>query len=172
MHIKHFTLLATALAGMGLWSGCNNGAGALGGSAEQEVPHPVNLMLPKSIRITPFTGMRAFDDAGGVKGIDVHIEAKDTYGDTTRAFGDFRFELYEFKPNSLDPKGAKLGSWDVPVLKPDDNRRHWDPIHRAYEFKLQWDQPIAVGRRFVLVAVFDSPFTDRIFNERVFVSGE
>ena len=37
----------------------------------------------------------------------------------------------------------------------------------------RWDlNPIPVGQRFVLVAVFTSPFTQRLFAERVFVSGQ
>ena len=32
--------------------------------------------------------------------------------------------------------------------------------------------PIPVGRKFVLQAVFTSPFTERMFAERVFISGQ
>jgi hypothetical protein len=116
--------------------------------------------------------MRTFDDAGGIKGIDVRIETKDSYGDTTRAFGDFRFELYSFRPNSLDPKDAKLATWDVPLTDPNTNLLHWDSITRTYQFRLEWSRPIPVGQRFVLVAVFSSPYTQRTFAERVFTSGQ
>ena len=140
--------------------------------AAAPVPYPISLMLPKTLSIHPFTGMRTFDDSGGVKGIDVRIEAKDSYGDTTRAFGDYRFELYTFRPNSLDPKNNRIAAWDVPLTDPGVNGRHWDNITRTYKFRLQWDQSIAVGQRFVLVAVFSSPHTERLFAERVFVAGE
>jgi hypothetical protein len=138
----------------------------------QQVPQPISLMLPKSIAIHPFTGMRVFDDAGGVKGIDVRIEAKDSYGDSTRAFGDYRFELYTFRPNSLDPKDAQIATWEVPLTDPKVNRLHWDNITRTYKFRLQWNQPIPVGQHFVIVVVFSSPLTERMFAERVFVSGQ
>ena len=149
---------------------CQNGG--VSSSSGQQVPYPVSLMLPKSIHIHPFTGMRTFDEVGGVRGIDARIEARDAYGDTTRAFGDFRFELYSFRPNSLDPKNKKIASWDVSLLDSKDNNLHWDGITRTYKFKLQWDQPIPVGQQFVLVTVFSSPFTERLFSERVFVSGQ
>ena len=139
---------------------------------DQPVPAPIDLLLPKEISIHPFTGMRAFDDAGGVKGIDVRIEAKDSYGDTTRAYGDYRFELYTFRPNSTDPKDARIAAWDVALADPLANRIHWDHITRTYKFRLQWDQPIPVGQRFVLSVIFSSPFTQRLFAERVFISGQ
>lgn len=138
----------------------------------QPVPEPLPLILPKTLNIHPFTGMRTFDEAGGIKGIDVRIEVKDTYGDTTRAFGDFRFELYTHQPNSLDPKGERLAVWDVPLINPDVNLLHWDNITRTYKFRLQWNRPIPVGSRFVLVATFSSPFSQRLFAERIFIAGE
>jgi len=137
----------------------------------QFVPPPVDLMLPKSIRIHPFTG-RTFDEAGGIKGVDVQIEAVDSYNDKTKAFGDFRFEMYQFVPNSLDPKGKRIATWDESLWEPKKNLLHWDKITRLYVFKLQWDRPIPVGKRVVLLVSFSSPFTDRLTAERVFVSGQ
>jgi len=138
----------------------------------QAVPAPIDLLLPKTIRIHPFTQTRVFDEAGGIKGVDVRIEAVDAYGDATKAFGDFRFEMYDFVTNSLDPKGKRIATWNESLLEPKRNLLHWDKITRTYEFKLQWDRPIPVGKRYVLVAVFSSPFTRRIIDERVFVSGQ
>ncbi len=176
-HLRHWLWLALLLAALALpacrdvnWPRWN--ARPAQPPATGPVPYPVTLMLPKTISIHPFTGTRTFDDAGGVKGIDVRIEAKDSYGDTTRAFGDFRFELYTYRPNSLDPKDTKIATWDVPLSDPQTNLRHWDSITRTYQFRLQWSQPIPVGNRFVLVAVFSSPYGQRAFTERVFVSGQ
>ncbi len=160
---------------MVLWvcaiAGCKNAPDAAPHAGGQ-VPQPINLLLPRQIRIHPFTGTRTFAEAGGIRGIDVRIEAIDAYDDTTKAYGNFRFELYAFRGNSLDPKGEQLTVWNVPLSEPDDNLLHWDSIIRAYKFKLQWDQPIPVGRQFVLVAVFSSRFTERLFDQRVFVAGQ
>ncbi len=156
------------------WSlrGWNSGTKASPAEPRQAVPKPINLILPRSIRIHPFTGTRTFDEAGGIKGIDVRIEARDAYGDAAKAFGSFRFEMYEFVPNSLDPKGNRIATWQEDLLKPKKNLLHWDKITRTYEFKLQWNQPIPVGRRFVLLAFFSSPFTERFSDERIFISGQ
>ena len=141
-------------------------------SLTKKVPYPLSLTLPKSIRIHPFTATRVLDERGGVAGIDAQVQALDTFGDATKAFGDFRFELYEHVPNSVNSKGELITTWEIPVLRAKDNILHWDDMTRSYQFKLKWDQPIPAGQQFVLVAVFTSRFTERLFDERVFVSGE
>ncbi len=138
--------------------------------AAEVVPEPINTLLPTQIRIHPFTGMRVFSEKGDISGIDVRIEAIDAYGDANKAFGRFRFELYQFKPNSSDPKGLRTAVWNVNVEDFKTNRRHWNSIARTYQFKLAWNRPIPVGQKFILVAVFQSRFTERLFAERVFVS--
>lgn len=135
------------------------------------VPPPLHLLLPAAIDIHPFTGTRTFDAEGGVKGIEVRVTPRDAYGDATKAFGTFRFELYEFHANRADPKGERRAFWDVSVMDPKVNRVHWD-VSLTYKFRLEWDQAIPVGRRFVLVAIFSSPFTKRLFAERKFIAGE
>lgn len=161
-----FTTLSVAMAG------CNSSIFPGSSSSTRPVPEPVNLMLPKSISIHPFTAFRSFDETGGENGIDARIEAKDAAGDTTKAYGNFRFELYAFIPVSADPKGAKLATWDVPLSDAKTSSLHWDGITRAYTFKLRWDQPIPQGAQFVLVAIFSSPFTERLFSERVLIPGQ
>ncbi|MCK4626575.1 MAG: hypothetical protein KAV00_14745 [Phycisphaerae bacterium] len=138
--------------------------------AAEVVPEPINTLLPTQIRIHPFTGLRAFSDKGDIKGLDVRIEAIDAYGDTNKAFGLFRFELYQFKPNSPDPKGPRVAVWNVNIEDFKTNRRHWNSIARTYQFKLAWNRPIPVGRKFVLITIFQSRFTERLFAELTFVS--
>ena len=138
----------------------------------QQVPAPINLLLPRAVRIHPFTGTRTFDQAGGVKGIDVRIEALDSYGDPTKAFGQFYFALHQYVAGNPDPKGKRIATWEENLLEPNKNLLHWDSITRTYEFKLQWYHAIPVGSKFVLAVSFTSPFSERKFAEHVFVSGQ
>ncbi len=140
--------------------------------AAQKIPSPVNLLLPQKIQIHPFTGTRTFDKEGGVKGIDVQVKALDAYEDSTKAFGQFRFELYAHDPSKPSEKGEQLATWTEDVIRPRKNLLHWNKINRTYEFKLRWDKPIPVGQRFVLDAVFTSPFTQRLFDRLQFIAGE
>ncbi len=138
----------------------------------KEVPEPIDILLPQKIRIHAFTGMRVFDENGDLKGIEVRIEAKDGFDDSNKAFGDFIFELYRYRGNNVDPKGERIAVWEEHLLDPYDNLKHWHSISRTYRFKLHWDKPITTGQRFVLVAIFTSPFTERLFDEYVFVAGQ
>jgi hypothetical protein len=142
--------------------------------AQIDVPQPVNLLLPKSINIHPFTVTRKFDQGGGIRGVDVRIEAFNSFLEATKAFGSFRFEVYAYQQNSQEPKGALRGVWEIEpsLLDPRENLRYWNRSQQMYEFKLQWDKPIPVGQKFVLVSVFTSPFTKRLRAERIFTSGE
>lgn len=140
--------------------------------AAQPVPKPLHLLLPQAVRIHSFTGMRTFNEAGGVQGIDVRIEALDAYGDSTKAFGTFRFALYPYRPNLPNKRGQRIATWEEDLLEPRKNALHWDRITQAYQFRLQWNRPVPVGNRYLLTATFTSPFSLRKFAEREFVAGE
>ena len=136
------------------------------------VPPPLETLLPHAIRIHEFTGTRVFNEAGGISGIDVRIQAIDGFGDANKAFGQFRFELYRFDAAGPDHKGARMGVWVEDLTDPKKNRLHWNGITRTYQFKLAWDEAIPIGQKFVLTAVFQSPFSQRRFDTREFVSGQ
>ncbi len=174
-------MVATAtIASAGLLGGCEGGAmpGAIVAAPSSEaatpVPAPINLTLPKTIKIHEFTTTRTFDEFGGIPGIDARVEALDAFGDTTKAFGDFHFELYKFKPNTADSKGLRLGVWEEKLLDPKVNRTHWDEINRAYQFKLKCDKDcgLGVGDKYVLIVTFSSPFSNRLFSKpKIFTAG-
>lgn len=170
-------VLASALVWAGIVLGGCNGQGFEGFWVRPadpntvKVPYPISLTLPKSIHIHPFTGTRTFDKEGGVRGIEVRVTPKDAWGDPTKAFGTFRFELYEYRSDDTRSRSSRKAYWNVSVADPRTNRVHWD-VSLAYKFRLRWDQGIPVGRRFVLVTTFTSPYTERLFAERQFVAGE
>ncbi len=155
-----------------LAAGCNGLEPWTPDDVRTEVPEPIDLLLPQEVRLHPFTGTRMFDAAGGVSGIDVRVEAIDAYGDASKAFGEFRFELYTFDASRPGHRGRQMDVWTVSVDDPKDNRAHWNSISHTYQFKLSWRTPIPVGQKFVLRAIFQSRFTDRLFDEREFVSGQ
>jgi hypothetical protein len=136
------------------------------------VPYPITLLLPKEIKIDSFTGERSFGTAGGVKGVDVRVKAIDHYGDVTKAFGKFRFEVYAYLDYNTDHRGARKGLWEEDISDPKVNIAHWDNIPPGYNFRLRWDDPIAVGQRFILEVTFTSPYAQRKFARRVFIAGQ
>lgn len=172
-----------------LVGGCPGGPGqdsaldsALKGTAQQPkgyeagdiipLPSPIDLLLPTRIRIHPFTGIRQLSEKSNDMGLDVRVEALDAYEDTTKAYGSFRFELYNHIPNEVDPKGGQLATWEVPLTNPKINISHWRKIDRNYQFKLRWGHGLGVGQRYVLVVVFASSYTERLFAQYVFTTGK
>ncbi len=138
------------------------------------VPEPFVWLLPDTIEIHFFTKTRTplKIDGEKVTGLLVHIQAKDVTGVPVKAFGEFRIEAYAYRPNHPDPKGKMREYWTIPLNQLKDNLAYWDPTSKTYAFPLQWSNPIPVGEKLMLVAVFDSPYTRRMSTERQFVSGE
>ena len=133
-----------------------------------DVPEPIDLLLPKKVRIHPFSGRRWLDKDKRVRGLDVRIQVADSLGDATKAFGTFRFELYAYRSHNADAKGPQVTIWEVPLLDAKTNLAHWDGFVRQYRFRLRLDKPLPPHEPFILEAVFSSPFTDRLIDERLF----
>ena len=146
---------------------CSKGPGK---TRIEPVPAPIDLLLPRQVEIHPFTQTAAFDTGGG--GIHARVKALDAFGAETRAFGKFRFELYDFRPQNQDTKGLRLGQWTEDLSHPENNLTHWDRHTRSYEFKLAWDHEIPTGRELILVVLFTSRFTERLIDERKLIAGE
>ena len=161
-HWRRVVILLTAAMAGGCDGAGRNGTPATGPAA----------MLPRQVRIHAFSSTRPFAVEGGINGIDLRVEALDEFGDTTKAFGEFRFEMYEYRRHSEDPRGQRLNVWVVALEDPKENLAHWDGISRTYRFRLGWASPLPAGRQFVMAVVHSSPYGPRLFDQRVLVSGE
>ena len=143
--------LAAALAATALAGGCDampwfSARWTSPPAVKQKVPAPIDHLLPREIVVQGWTGTRVFAEHGGIEGIDVRIQAKDAFGDFTKAFGAFRFELYHYRSGGQDRKGDRIAVWSQPVLAAKDNLEHWDKYLPGYHFKLGLEnQAIPVG---------------------------
>ena len=134
----------------------------------QTVPSPLSELLPRSIQIHEFTAVERFSAAK--QGVNVRLQCTDGFGSRTKAFGRYRFELREFVPAEPTKAGALIRWWVVDLMDVSRNKQHWQNTLMLYEFKLECDQPLATNGKYVLVAAFESPYTERLFTERVFVA--
>lgn len=164
------TMVSIAIIG-GFCAGCDNGVRKFDefmnpGKQRQAVPYPINLQLPKEIKIHPAIKYKIIDQAKGTKIIEVFVEAVDSDGDPTKAYGKFAFQLC--LPGSN--QGA-IATWDsgMDLTSQDKNRQHWDKIKQKYAFRLNIDQQLPAGRQLVLVATYTSDFTPRLTSEANFV---
>jgi len=138
-----------------------------GGRGPIPIPDPIGLLLPTDIRIHQFTQAGTLDEEGKHTGLDVQVEAFDGFDDACKAFGVFRFELYSFVPNSTDPKGGRLASWELVLTDPKINLAHWQPIDRRYRFKLDGAPMTTPTGKLVLTVTFTSDYTRQKFHQRV-----
>jgi hypothetical protein len=139
---------------------------------EQHVPAPIDLLLPSTLDIHPFTQTATFP--AGDMGLHARVQTRDSFGDPTKAFGDFRFEIYLVDPNQPAQRGPRVAQWEVSIADPEQNLLHWDRHTRSYEFKLGGLSPgrLRTGTRLMLVATFSSRFTNRITAEREIIAGD
>ena len=129
-------------------------------------------LQPKQIRLHPFTGTVTFSQGGGISGIEARVEVIDQFGEATKAYGSFRFEMYEYRPHQADPRGRQLACWQDQIADAKTHHEHWDPLFEVYKFRLQWDDPIPVGKKFVLDAVFVGSGGPRLFDRGIYMSGQ
>ena len=89
---------------------------------------------PVAVNIYPGTRFIMEDDKPI---LDAGLELVDDMGDSVKAPGTARFELYE--SGTGDTLGRRLYAWDVNVLTPADQRTYYNRVIRAYNFRLGVD---------------------------------
>jgi hypothetical protein len=153
---------------LGFVVGCARGAisEAGGGPTVEEL---VSYYSPRSIKILPFTKPRSFDEDAVPDGIAVSLQPRDGAGDPVKAYGTFLFELYAYKAGTGSHRGERLQTWDKSISNPNDQKQFWQRVTATYEFQLSWEgQPIPPQKRYILVASFQAPGGERLFDEYEF----
>ena len=124
------------------------------------VPRPINLIIKKKMKAHGFTQIQK-----NRRDIDLYIKAIDAFQDGTKAFGDFRFELYELDTHAIgsDKKGKLVDRWEcVGLDDPKLNATHWDRTTSSYHFKLQTPRKLKADK-YILSGCFKSRFSSKIF---------
>ncbi|NLX04971.1 MAG: hypothetical protein GXY33_07490 [Phycisphaerae bacterium] len=122
----------------------------------------MTVLLPEKIDVLPFTKPASFDDDAVPDGLEVVLRPLDELGDQTKAVGTFRFETYAFHKASTDPRGPRLGIWEVDLSTPEAQKEHWDAITRTYRFRLGWAGEKIQPGKYVLEVTYISPWGDRL----------
>jgi hypothetical protein len=105
-----------------------------------------------------FTKVQRPDPAAHNPGyIEVCVELHDQFGDPLKAVGEFRFELFKYRPAFADPRGSRftvngLQTFDLTGLEA--NQQHWNPITRSYKIALQLPDVPRDASRLVLQITF------------------
>ena len=90
------------------------------------------------MRLQPST--RYLDEIGHTI-IDVRVELIDEMDDPIKESGEYRFELSTMPRSTEVAAGRLLYAWSlIPVVTIEQHQLHYDPIARAYRFKLELDR--------------------------------
>jgi len=146
---------------------------AIGGTACHQPAAPVEqgpvaeevrrLTHPQRVIVLPFTKPKSFDSDPVPDGVEVTLRVVDVMNDPVKAWGTFRFELFERRPASGDPRGERLQNWAKTIGIVDDQVNYWDRVTQTYRFPLGWEgRPLEPERTYVLDVLFAPPEGDRI----------
>ena len=111
------------------------------------------MFQPAAMRINPtFTRLRQGEDR--LERVETDVELADAFGDATKGAGGIYFELFKYRPEGTDVRGAPIGEPAFYDLSTDDaQRRHWQNVIRTYRFRLPFDGLTPKGR-YVLSATY------------------
>lgn len=141
--------------------GCSHGTARPDGSVA--AGRRIDLLLPKTIDILPFTRPASFDQDAIPDGIEVVLRPLDAFGDPVKVIGTFRFELYMFRKASADTRGHRLGFWQVDLTDEQAQKKHWDRFPPTYRFRLGWSPELKIERgKYVLEVTYLSPWNQRL----------
>ncbi len=126
----------------------------------------VELLLPAKIDVLPFTKFKSWDTDPAIDGIEVYLRPLDSFGDQTKAIGTFRFELYTFRKAHRDPRGNRIGFWEINLTTKEAQTLHWDKITRTYKFKLGLAENMNITPgKYILDTTFILPWESRLSTE-------
>ena len=140
------------------------------GCEDSLLSHPStqpDLFAPTSMRVHPiFTQLADWTHSGKPVGVEAQLEFTDQFGDPTKASGIVLFELFEFRRESPDPRGKRLGHWVGSLATLDEQRERWNTTLRTYRFQLDYPA-VDPTHTYVLNATFELSSGGRFFDHIV-----
>lgn len=115
------------------------------------VPNEPWVLTPVSMRVYPST---RFVKENNQALLEARVETLDEMGDSIKAVGRFRLELFDPARKREVNIGQQLYSWDVPMWTLDQQRQCYDPVTRAYRFRLILDTPTPPADPLILRVTF------------------
>jgi hypothetical protein len=130
-------------------------------------PQVADLFAPTAMRVHPiFTQIADWTHSGKADGIEAQLEFTDQFGDPTKASGRVLFELFEYRRDSPDPRGKRLGRWVGSLETLDEQRERWNTTLRTYRFQLDYPA-VSPSQSYVLSGIFELSGGGRFFNSIV-----
>jgi hypothetical protein len=128
----------------------------IGGCYDPHIPVQSDVLQEEDstverIHISAITEIVPDSAASDGMQIKTLVELFDPSGSPVEAPCVIRFEFYEFRPMSSDPRGRRLLIWpDQNLNEPGTNDEHWKDFLRGYEFFLPLEFTLQEGKKYVL----------------------
>lgn len=116
-----------------------------------------------ALRIYPST---RFVREQGTPMLEARIEMFDQMGDSIKASGQLRFELFAAGHAPGIDVGRLLYSWDIALMGLEEQQRYYDPITRAYLLRLRLDSASITRREVLLRVTFQAGDEARLIDEQ------
>jgi hypothetical protein len=142
----------------------------LGGCSSSTLPQPRTeeenrLFGPVAMKLDTFSKVKDWSGGGKPEGVEALVEFDDRSGDRTKSAGTVLFELYDYRPNWPDPRGARMvNPWTASLSSYDQQKAHWERASGAYIFRLACDG-LQWNHNYVLSATFESSPGNRFFSQ-------
>lgn len=129
------------------------------------VGNPDSAWRPEAeaLRIYPST---RFIRENGTPMLEARVELFDQMGDSVKASGRLRFELFAGSSTPGVEAGRLLYSWDIDLLTLEDQQEHYDPITRAYLMRLRLDSTEITRSDVLLRVTLQRGNEDRLSDEQ------
>ena len=115
-------------------------------------------IMPVQMRVLPSTRFVQLDKQIL---LESRVEFQDELQDTIKAAGTFQFEVFAVNRQGQLIESQKLFSWKLDVLTREANKEFYDPVTRAYLFRLEVDQ-LPTLQRVALRVTFVPPAGKRL----------
>jgi hypothetical protein len=119
---------------------------------------------PAKVSFLPLTEIVAAQGPDKPGKIAAYVNLTDSAGAAIKYPGVFRFELYEYMQDLIEPKGKRLAIWeDQDLTAFADNNSAWRDFLRAYQFDLAFKADTDI--KYVLEVTFISPKEKYLTNQ-------
>ncbi|MEM9417491.1 MAG: hypothetical protein AAGA25_00370 [Planctomycetota bacterium] len=157
------TFAMALAAGTGALMGCQPKGPAPPKPVERETAETGWQPKAVALRIYPSTRFVREQDTPM---LEARIEMFDQMGDSIKASGQLRFELFAAGHAPGIDVGRLLYSWDIGLLTLEDQQRYYDPITRAYLLRLRLDSTGITRREVLLRVTFQVGDEARLIDEQ------
>ena len=145
---------------LGLLAGCS----ALHDPPLTRTEEESRLFGPASMKLDSFSKVKNWTGGPMPDGVEALLEFDDQFGDRTKAAGSVYFELFAYRPDWADPRGARLANpWSASLRSVEEQKAHWESASGAYAFQLAYGG-VRLDRSYVLTATYQSGAGKRLFS--------